>query len=758
MQSRIDIGLKQPDLLPKDLSRQSIVFAGAARWIGSFALVVMFVAVCYAAGGAPIFETNDDVYMCLLSAGKSVSSRPDEHLSYIHFAVGKFLVLLNSINADVPWYAITFLSVQVVSMTVIVRLLSAKVKGPIGFLFAAVFLFCACTRPVLMMQFTTTAALPSAASALLYLFAAERGKTLSLRYLLPCLGLFLLGTMIRSEVAKLTLILAFFAVFSRFCLRREYRKFVAAVISLAVAMTLSVAVDYTQRHYYAKDNWKEFYPLLTQSFSVLCRPPHPEDPQVQSACEAAGWTPQELNLFTSWYLFDAERFSVERVGKFKRAMPLLSTNVYAEPARQRLWALLKDYTTLPTLTALLIAQFVFASRRLPWRSSLVFCACTTAVLAGLYCFLHLPERVYISIITFALLIRFWYASSARIVNPMRIHAGVATNSGPKKIAIVCLVVVLGISASPLFFVFHPALQAAESEAKRLKTYIAALKPSAKDLYLNWATAFPLPTVRPFDKLDDYFKDLKMVWCGSSLRNPVAEARLRQFGLSANPLRELDRANVRLIALEEDCSVIKAFLLRHHGVVASFLPVPNQPYLSPHRVVMPFSFKIFTVSYTDARESPETDLSKRCPEFGADDLMMPGIERKTWKIKNLHIVGKNKLGTSLKARGWTATISRRKLNISTDEFSDFVIEAAADPWANQRDLHVLLTIDKTTLKRMDFTLLPDGGLHRYSFDLKKLGFAKGDRITRLTIYPLSWAPEKDAKLVIGRVAFKKKSAI
>ena len=53
----------------------------------------------------PWFQTKDDPSMGLYAAGIGIRSTPDEHLLFMHVAIGWALKQLYGIARDFPWYA-----------------------------------------------------------------------------------------------------------------------------------------------------------------------------------------------------------------------------------------------------------------------------------------------------------------------------------------------------------------------------------------------------------------------------------------------------------------------------------------------------------------------------------------------------------------------------------------------------------------------------------------------------------------------------
>lgn len=141
------------------------------------------------------YETNDDLFMCLLANGK-ITGSPEFHLVYINSIYGFLLSLMYNTFSGVEWYTITFCVLHVIAMTYISYCLFFSKRKALLRMALLLFIYILWARIIISFQFTTTAGLLAFAGCL----ALTRGA--NKHFIIGALFL-LIASMIRFQAAGL---------------------------------------------------------------------------------------------------------------------------------------------------------------------------------------------------------------------------------------------------------------------------------------------------------------------------------------------------------------------------------------------------------------------------------------------------------------------------------------------------------------------------------------------------------------------------
>ena len=101
-----------------------------------------------------VFEDKDDVGIQLIAQG-FYSDEPSQYLLFVNVIVGYFFKFLYSINKDIYWYSLFFVSFQFISMVLVLNyLIKQKLSIIFYILILLIFQFL-----IIRLQFTTVTAL-----------------------------------------------------------------------------------------------------------------------------------------------------------------------------------------------------------------------------------------------------------------------------------------------------------------------------------------------------------------------------------------------------------------------------------------------------------------------------------------------------------------------------------------------------------------------------------------------------------------------
>lgn len=734
----------------------------------SLILVAAFIAFVYILCGGPVFETNDDVGMAMIASGVGFCDQPDDHLHFTHYLVGRLLNTLYRANANLPWYGLFLLAAQVLSMTVLARILLAKGRHGAGLLAVSMFLFAACVRPVFYMQFTTTAALLASAGALSLLVAAEKGKSLALKQLLPSVLLVTGSALIRCESAKLILFLLAAALTVRFLPKLQWRKLILSAVSVAVALSAVFAVELSNKSYYQKDEWKEFPSLYSAYFPTIHKHIDFDHPRAIAAFTSVGWAPVDLHVYRRWYMFDRTKYSVETLNKLTGLLSPFGPGVTPAYVLEQSFLILQDTTVLPTLSVAALLIFCLRRRRFNQLAGVLFLSSIIGLCIYLIADLHLPGRVYASILGFAVAVLLWYCAPVL----SRTFGTARFDSQPKALQLIQSLILSGLSRdsdgnyrrtdrivlslTPCFLIINLLFFPVYSKYKdiatmtsqgssRLKSIIAELNPKPTDLYVIWGPFFPFTSIKPFDRINDYIGNTKLVWIGAYARSPLVTARLNQFGIS-DPLLECDKPNIHHFSSPLFyCGLDSYFAEKFHK------KLKTRPLLSLS------DLGVYDHKAIDLAQWTRTDYSKSCPEFSSTDLDLLK-DKSRFVLQDLVVVSKTSGVTAYKLAGNNASFTfTQPLEIDPEEFPTLLFEGRIDPWiVDHRDIAITVVLPGSE-EPVNFliTSRQDGLVHRYAFDLRSKKVRHGQKLKLMNIRPVRARGECYGETVdVGRVVLSR----
>jgi hypothetical protein len=507
----------------------------------------------------PYFETNDDVVMNLVAAGLVVGDRPDEHLLYSNVLIGLPLKALYGACPAVPWYGLYQLATLAVAAGAagyaLLRVNPSARQAAVVLLFLVVVVL-----PCQVgLQFTKTAFLASFAGLML-LLAPLRGASPRWPRSADVAGVALLtlGSMVRfdSFLMAVVLLVPVAAAGAVAAPGRAVRR----AIPVAVAAALAVALSVGNRAYYARSpGWEDFYAYNSLRVGFTDYDRYADTRETKPALDAVGWERVDLDMMRNYCFADRDRYSLARLRQFAAAAPRNP----GPAAGQVTLALLRDLPRYPDLFILLIA--VAGAALLTgtgWRQS-ALPALLVAAGFGLTVFLrvnfYLPPRV-----AFCLFAGVLAAVSLRPGEGAAFHRGAP---GARRAG---LVRAAGLVAVAVLVPWGVKLAAArQAEAREvhvtMNRVLRVLKPRPDQLFVLWrewlhleAIVYPLEDLRGL-------RDFRCVWLSVLLRTPVAERRLRDFGITDLCRAICERPDVYVVAGGSFFPMFQYYMHRRYGI-------------------------------------------------------------------------------------------------------------------------------------------------------------------------------------------------
>lgn len=711
-------------------------------WLFSFALASGYLAVCYLLIGQPGYETNDDVLMAMTAAGVGFGDRPDPHLIYSHFLIGSTLSKLFASAPTLPWYGMYLTACQLLSLTVIYRFLARRFTSKASYFVIALTMLLF-LRPVMMMQFTSAAAMLAIAGSIVFLYGLEHTGlgTLQRKCLIGSVCLFTVCAMVRNQSAILFLVLVLAMVLIGQMLHFDRKKFKRAVcFFLSIAASISL-VNISNFLFYESDpHWKGLYTHCGASWTLLNTDRlMASDKTSKEALRQAGWTPTEIELFQTWF-FLHPKFSDEALQKLDRSLPRINPYLNFDPGliKNSLNSLELDLSLIPIMVAFAVAFFFTGSNKLKPKAIILSTLALLLLCLGIILFYKFPARIYANLFIFTATIYLLYLS------PEKIRSNFKTASSSTA-AVLTIAVSMVLSANW----YHARAASLGSDRIALKNYMQELRKRPDTLYVIWSGEFPYEAIGPFEDIHKYFSGIKLLGFNSLLDSPIFYKRMKEFGIS-NLLNQLDNKKLRFIVSDLSMCAIEDFTKKEYKKYPIFLPdqvsdIDDNVELLTYRV-----------------EFDQTGKNSKLPtriEAYNSLLLYPESDKVPTKYFDTEIEKTTKQGNVFKVTGKQPIISLSldDKEIKLDDYSYLFVELVVDKAiTNNRKLCLWVEKNKSQGQLCFRSIRQDSDMHTYFYEIDRIMHKKDDRLTHLNINPLfKRSYHQGESFVLGRAGLVKK---
>lgn len=684
-------------------------------------MVALFVALVYLVTGGPVYETVDDVNFGMLVGGFGLVDKPDYHIYFSHFLIGKMLAFLHGLSQKTPWYAIYIVTCQIISMTVILRILMSKCTGIWTIMpFAFVFLYFGCTRFVDYLQFTTTSALVGIAAGLLALAAFERPhlKQASALCLGGSLGLIAMAALIRAWSAIQMLGIVYLVLLVRCVQRKDWKRLKAALLAMTVSLATVVCLYVTnEQHYSQSAGWRD-WTAMNKAWMVFRDFDTTHSKLTKSACRKIGWSAADVNIFKGWYVLDQKTFSVENLRELAKTPVSINSMVrrVGEPDA--------------AVYLLLLSLVVVASlpSKLSGRSRAIFLAGALAISVVILLGARLPVRVYGPTLVAALTYLLWYAQPSTLRSLFK----------RPNFALACMwAIVLGLSVN-LVSTYREDSTDRFIANRLLRKDLVALSPKKEDLYVKWLVSVPVNNLRPFNRYYDELINLRTLNISTAGRSPLVMERMKEFGIT-DLLAQLDKEHVYLVSQDRYNVLLDNYIVSKYK---------KKPIFEPLNEGRP-TFTVYKVRYVNLKDFPGTDLSPLCPSPGSEDLSLFNDV----SLSGLREQASGGSARTLRRNGQPTISYTPDKAIDLRKYSHFFIELGANEWLFERRAQVKITgADGKQTSLTSIYLLPDAKLHRYAIPL---GEKNNMTLAKLEVVPV-WAKLTSTPFRLGNLGFLRDS--
>jgi hypothetical protein len=470
----------------------------------------------------PRFETNDDVGMNAIAAGRMLVDRPDEHVIYSNVLIGLGLKALYQAAPRVPWYGGYLFLTASLSLAAVAFVCLKRDASTIDLCLTAAFLCLAGAPFLIVLQFTRIAFLATLAGLLLLAGVVRDGKPA--RHAFWAIPFLVAGALIRFD----SFLLAVFVLspLAGWMLSRSRSQVSARgpVAVLAGAVAVGFALSGFNNWYYSRDEgWRDFYKFnsLRVAFTDNGRADYNE--VTAPVFSKVGWTRADVELLREWCFLDRARFNTQTLQTAFEGLASRERATEPRPWRELLEILFTNTEVLGSWACgaiFLIALKNEGSSRFV-RSACYFVTCALCIY--LYRDLHLPARVFCPA----------FAGCAGVVlvlsaGPRSIGKGLPWTRSVARAAIAVLLGAILLWRGAVLLKENSDFVAARGQAVDL---MRRLKPRPNKLFIVWGSEFPYERVFLPLQSGALANDFKVLALSSLTTTPFTTKRLQEFGVS-----------------------------------------------------------------------------------------------------------------------------------------------------------------------------------------------------------------------------------
>jgi len=517
----------------------------------------------------PCYETNDDVMMNLIAAGRAVVDRPEEHLLFINVVLGWPLSRLYMLAPAVPWYGISQLAALLAAAAGTAYALLRINPSLRRLVVVALFLVLAVLPCLTQMQYTKTATLVSLAGLLLFL-APLRGATPWPRVADVGAGaLLLLGSLIRFQSFLLASVIAFplAAVAVATTPRAALRRAVPVGVTLALVFVLYFA---NRAYYFSDPDWQEFYPYYAIRSQFTDYQRFVYSAETRPAFEAVGWEEVDWEMLMNWCYADRERYSLDKL----RQIVETAAPAPRPPLGESVLAMWRSVVESPVLRQLVLASFCVAVLTgSGWRRFWLPCVMlglAFGLTVALRSYYWNPPRVLVSLFAGALACTGLRPDS---LDPARPRPAVGRSALFARAA-------AGLCAA--YLVLRALTGLAEDDGYRQEVHVEAtrsirrLKLRPDQLFVVWREQFPFEHLVVPLKDPAILRPFRCLSLSGMLETPFTERRLRDFKIDDVYRAIWERPDVLLVTDPKLLDFFERYVRVHYQKDLDFRILVDHP--------------------------------------------------------------------------------------------------------------------------------------------------------------------------------------
>jgi hypothetical protein len=538
--------------LPATMSNRSTLSAGQA-WLVAFC-AGLILTVLASKVFCPVFETNDDVILSMICSGLGFARQPDSHMLFSNLAVGTVLSRLYTINQHIPWYGLYLFTSNLLSTTVIFFSLLWRRSPLFGMGLSLTFFACAVLHILLFVQFTTTASLLSVAALALLVRMTELRKTNWQFYIAP-LCLLVLSSLIRIQSLQLFACLGTLLFLIGPADLRKQRLWALSVLGVSLALGMSFH-HLSYALYDADKGWGHF-PRINPVVSMFINFGQSQSLPANSKLPSqVGWTNTDLQMLTNWNYIDRENFSIEKLEKISKLIPVATVPLSVK--LERLKSIFDDCSLLPMVLSILFClPFI---KRDQWLGFGLLWGGTVAIIVLLCLFIKIESRAYYPM--FCLL-------NFCALNALDQKALHETFRNKRLVALSAIALaMLGMAyASWCERIFLEPERVVKRLRQSVQRSLAMIGPSSSQVYVGWQ--FPYDAILPYEDQTNYFQNLVVLPVNALCQTPVTADILKKYDIK-NLFSQLTNPNIRILSTADENDLLAQYVLEHYHQKIKFV--------------------------------------------------------------------------------------------------------------------------------------------------------------------------------------------
>jgi hypothetical protein len=524
----------------------------ASFWVLFFLLAVQFVFF------RPFYQTPDDIFQTLIVNGMGHCLEPSEYLLHSNVLIGLVLKRLYAFFPHFPFYGIYLIGAQFLGIWCLLS--SIFLTSNPKFKILIFLVTCAAVNCFYFFELQFTVAASLASQGAFFLLASLVSQKDD-RFLQK--GQWLAGvTLLLSSLIRFHAFLLSMVVYTPFWVGMAFggkiqpaKLFQLKKIFLFFFLILASCL-FDHFYYDLNPEWKEFkdydWQLSLQQFK------NPDyNPETKPVFDSVGWSENDFYLFKAWCLMDPNKYSFQKLASLNHSFGKLNSNYLS-----RLGAYFDAFYS-STMVKIIFFFFLVLWFFVPVRQfyvPLAHLGWVLLVIIGLVCFMRVPPRVYLPLISFLVNIVLYLA-----VPPKGLFEFKKQNlqSWISKTGTLLLGVAV-LSLIPICRHYDQYDKALKNDEMNLHASLKQLDPRRDQLYVIWNISFPYKAISALDNLD-FFNSFPVVSLSWFQHSPFTRQMLDRFGVK-NLLRDMvDNPRVFLVCSPEEGGLYGRYMEENYGM-------------------------------------------------------------------------------------------------------------------------------------------------------------------------------------------------
>jgi len=514
----------------------------------------------------PYFQSNDDVGMMLLSAGKIFAFEPTPYLQFMHVLVGDFLNFLYTYFPHGYWYGLFFIFCLFISYSAICYTIIKRESNQLYVLALYLLFFIISGYYVIVsLQFTIVASMLAIAGLMLLFFIHYNEniryfKEAIFRKLAPyqvvSIGFIILASLIRFE-SMLFISLLFIPIifYNLYQIQERFKTIYKLKVLVISFLTCFLLQKY---HVYRYDSWSDFLEFNTKramfvDYNILGYAP--KEAQIK-ALRAANWTINDYYMLMTWFFAEDKLYNIENFDKAIKQLPAYKHHI---KLRELIDYQIQVYSYFRVVLAIFI---FFLGLCFCKKQDIILCIGVfiflPIMLVGIHYFLKAPPiRVFLPAFHFIAIlpmIFFHFTWNDLISHQVRL------------IGVLISLLIIILKTHYLSETDQPINEVAEYRKKNLKDFTDVLSNLGQEqILVSWGQFFPYEYILPFSDLSVLGKRLRIIGLGTSQQTPDTKKMMYKLDINNIYVDLVRKDNLFLVANEELVKYYVQYMKEHYNL-------------------------------------------------------------------------------------------------------------------------------------------------------------------------------------------------